>query len=89
INKLNFTKTIGYTIEEKNNGLIFIFDDELSVNDKEKFNAYIKKQTAIFGRKFIFYRENKVNINLKNKAMLQEDNGYIFLDNQHRYFPQG
>lgn len=89
INKLNFTKTIGYTIEEKNNGLIFIFDDELSVNDKEKFNAYIKKQAAIFGRKFIFYRENKVNINLKNKAMLQEDNGYIFLDNQHRYFPQG
>ena len=31
INKLNFTKTIGYTIEEKNNGLIFIFDDKLSV----------------------------------------------------------
>ncbi|HEI9876904.1 TPA: hypothetical protein SLN74_003368, partial [Proteus mirabilis] len=89
INKLNFTKTIGYTIEEKNNGLIFIFDDKLSVNDKEKFNAYIKKQAAFFGRKFIFYRENKVNINLKNKAMLQEDNGYIFLDNQHRYFPQG
>ncbi|UEQ27192.1 hypothetical protein [Proteus mirabilis] len=55
----------------------------------EKFNAYIKKQAAFFGRKFIFFRENKVNINLKNKAMLQEDNGYIFLDNQHRYFPQG
>ncbi|HDT2998728.1 TPA: hypothetical protein QHL53_000921 [Proteus mirabilis] len=89
INKLSFTKTIGYTIEEKNNGLTFIFDEELNVNDKEKFNTYIKKQTAIFGRKFIFYRENKVNNNLKNKAMLQEDNGYIFLDNQHRYFPQG
>lgn len=89
INKLELTKTIGYTIEEKNNGLNFIFDDLLEKNNKEKLDTYIKKQTAIFGRKFIFYRENISNPILKNKAILQEDRGYIFLDNQHRYFPQG
>lgn len=89
INKFDLTKTIGYTIEEKNNRLTFIFDDALNVSNKEKLDAYIKKQTAIFGRKFIFYRENISNPMLKNKATLQEDRGYIFLDNQHRYFPQG
>ncbi|MEZ2685785.1 hypothetical protein ACBQ20_13405 [Proteus vulgaris] len=89
INEFQLTKTIGYTIEEKNNGLTFIFNDELSVSNKEELDTYIKKQTAIFGRKFIFYRENISNPMLKNKATLQEDHGYIFLDNQHRYFPQG
>lgn len=89
INEFELTKTIGYTIEEKNNGLTFIFDDALNVSNKEKLDTYIKKQTAIFGRKFIFYRENISNPMLKNKATLQEDRGYIFLDNQHRYFPQG
>lgn len=89
INEFELTKTIGYTIEEKNNGLTFIFDDALNVSNKEKLDTYIKKQTAIFGRKFIFYRENISNPILKNKATLQEDRGYIFLDNQHRYFPQG
>ncbi|MCT8231216.1 MULTISPECIES: hypothetical protein [Morganellaceae] len=89
INKLELTKTISYTIEEKNNGLTFIFDDLLDTKNKAKLDTYIKKQTAIFGRKFIFYRENISNPILKNKATLQEDRGYIFLDNQHRYFPQG
>lgn len=89
INKLEITKTIGYTIEEKNNGLIFIFDGLLDKKNKEKLDTYIKKQTAIFGRKFLFYRENISNPILKNKATLQEERGYIFLDNQHRYFPQG
>lgn len=89
VNKLELTKTIGYTIEEKNNGFVFIFDDLLERKNKEKLDTYIKKQTAIFGRKFIFYRENISNPMLKNKAILQEDRGYIFLDNQHRYFPQG
>ncbi|QIG04613.1 hypothetical protein [Proteus sp. ZN5] len=89
INTLELTKTIGYTIEEKNNGLTFIFYDVLDRNNKGKLDTYIKKQTAIFGRKFLFYRENISNPILKNKATLQEDNGYIFLDNQHRYFPQG
>ncbi|WOO49393.1 PrgH/EprH family type III secretion apparatus protein [Hafnia alvei] len=89
INKLELTKTIGYTVEEKNNRLTFIFNNELSASNKEKLNTYIKKQTAIFGRKFIFYRENISNPMLKNKAILQEDRGYIFLDDQHRYFPQG
>lgn len=89
INEFELTKTIGYTIEEKNNGLTFIFDDALNISNKEKLDTYIKKQTAIFGRKFIFYRENISNPMLKNKATLQEDHGYIFLDNQHRYFPQG
>lgn len=89
INEFELTKTIGYTIEEKNNALTFIFDGALNVSNKEKLDTYIKKQTAIFGRKFIFYRENISNPMLKNKATLQEDRGYIFLDNQHRYFPQG
>lgn len=89
VNKLELTKTIDYTIEEKNNGFVFIFDDLLERKNKEKLDTYIKKQTAIFGRKFIFYRENISNPMLKNKAILQEDRGYIFLDNQHRYFPQG
>ncbi|MCM2368166.1 hypothetical protein [Proteus sp. FZP2095] len=89
INELELTKTIGYTIEEKNNGLTFIFDDLLGKENKEKLDTYIKKQTTIFGRKFIFYRENISNPILKNKATLQEERGYIFLDNQHRYFPQG
>lgn len=89
INKLELTKTISYTIEEKNNGLIFIFDGLLDKKNKENLDTYIKKQTAIFGRKFIFYRENISNPILKNKATLQEEQGYIFLDNQHRYFPQG
>ncbi|AYY82075.1 MULTISPECIES: hypothetical protein [Proteus] len=89
INKLELSKTISYTIEEKNSRLTLIFDDLLNSNNKQKLDTYIKKQTAIFGRKFIFYRENISNPILKNKATLQEDRGYIFLDNQHRYFPQG
>lgn len=89
INEFEFTKTIGYSIEEKNNGLTFIFDDVLTIKNKEILDTYIKKQTAIFGRKFIFYREKISNPMLENKATLQEDRGYIFLDNQHRYFPQG
>lgn len=89
INEFELTKTIGYSIEEKNNGLTFIFDNTLTIKNKEILDTYIKKQTAIFGRKFIFYREKISNPMLKNKAILQEDRGYIFLDNQHRYFPQG
>lgn len=89
INEFEFTKTIGYSIEEKNNGLTFIFDDALTIKNKEILDTYIKKQTAIFGRKFIFYHEKISNPMLENKAILQEDRGYIFLDSQHRYFPQG
>ncbi|WP_193015532.1 hypothetical protein [Proteus sp. FME41] len=89
INKFEFTQTIGYTIEEKNNGVMFIFDDEINNKNKMMLDSYIKKQTAIFGRKFISYRENRQVPILKNKAILQEDRGYIFLDSQHRYFPQG
>lgn len=89
MNKLPFAKTTGYKIEEKNNGLIFIFEDILDKENKIIIDDYIKKQTTLFGRKFIFYRENMSNPTLKNKAILQEDNGYIFLDSQHRYFPKG
>ena len=61
----------------------------LSRESKIKFEQFIKKQTSIFGRKFIFYRENIGNPALINKATLQEENGYIFIDSQHRYFPKG
>lgn len=89
INKFSFTQSIGYTIQEKKNGIIFIFDEKLTSGNKAILDNYIKKQTSIFGRKFIFYNENINDIYLKNKSMLQEDKGYIFINNQHRYFPQG
>ncbi|QAV22741.1 PrgH/EprH family type III secretion apparatus protein [Proteus hauseri] len=89
INKFSFTQSIGYTIQEKKNGIIFIFDEKLTSGNKSILDNYIKKQTSIFGRKFIFYNENIDDIYLKNKSILQEDKGYIFINNQHRYFPQG
>ncbi|EST57591.1 hypothetical protein K151_2587 [Proteus hauseri ZMd44] len=89
INSLSFIKETSYQIKEEKNGITFIFDGILNRESKIKFEQFIKKQTSIFGRKFIFYRENIGNPALINKATLQEENGYIFIDSQHRYFPKG
>ncbi|MEQ4924308.1 hypothetical protein [Proteus hauseri] len=89
INKLSFIKETSYTIQEKKNGIIFIFDDSLTSENKTIIDNYIKKQTAIFGRKFITYHENISNPDSNYQATLKEEKGYIFINNQHRYFPQG
>lgn len=89
VNKLPFTKEIGYQIQEEKRGIVFIFDEKLNTQNKIQFDSFIKKQTSIFGRKFIFFHENIANPSLSNKAVLQENNGYIFIDSQHRYFPKG
>ncbi|MGN3439593.1 hypothetical protein ACTFWT_15190 [Proteus penneri] len=89
VNTLSFIKKVSYQIKEDKNGITFIFDDVLNKESKIKFEQFIKKQTFIFGRKFIFYRESIGNPDLINKATLQEENGYIFIDSQHRYFPKG
>ncbi|OAT32290.1 hypothetical protein [Proteus myxofaciens] len=88
-NKINFIKDINYKVEEEKNGITFIFDEKIEKKNKVILDAFIKKQSTIFGRKFIFYNENRNKLQLDNKGVLQEDNGYIFIDNQHRYFPQG
>lgn len=89
INNFSFIQEIGYTIQEQKNKVIFIFDDKLSKDDKVKLESFIKKQTTIFGRKFIAYDEKISDPNLSNKGILQEDGGYIFINDKHRYFPQG
>lgn len=89
VNAFSFINETSYQIKEEKKGITFIFDGVLNRESKIKFEQFIKKQTFIFGRKFIFYRENIGNPDLINKATLQEDNGYIFIDSQHRYFPKG
>ena len=89
INNFSFSNKVSYIIKEKKNGIVFVFDDKLSQESKLILDDYIKKQTTNFGRKFISYHESISVPNLGNKTTLQEDKGYIFINNQHRYFPQG